>query len=97
MLYLVYAESANYAGYGQHFVVEAPNAGEVEALVSDDIEDYFYEQDSDQLKEELAEEEWEAIDTYGSIERVEEFGPEHEQWKYYQDPTQAEFYWKVNV
>jgi hypothetical protein len=90
MLYLIYAESANYAGYGQHFVVEAEAEEEAKELAEAEIEDYFYQQDQDQLEEEDVE-----VHTYGSIVRVEEFGPGHDEWQYYLDPGQAQFYTKV--
>ena len=52
MLYLIYAESANYCGYGQHFVVEALHKVGAEDLAVDAIDEYFYEQDEEQLLEE---------------------------------------------
>jgi hypothetical protein len=94
MLYIVYCESANYAGYGQYFVVEAQSKAEAGFLVEPVAEDYFREQDEDQLVEE-------ALDldgmSYSTIETVEVFNELHYSWKYYQDPGQAEFYIKVNL
>lgn len=92
MLYLAYCESAHYCGYGQHFVVEAENASEAEVPLEDAANEYFYEQDSDHLEEDGIYE-----GPYYSLIRVEEFGPAHDCWKYYQDPSQEEFYTKVNV
>lgn len=94
MLYIVYAESANYAGYGQHFVVEADNESEAEELVLDATEDYFREQDESQLEEEGHD-----MDgmMFATVQTVEEFNPEHDSWKYYKDPSQTEFYIKVNL
>ena len=92
MLYLVYAESANYAGYGQYFVVEAEDEQEAEVLAADAIEEFFYDQDDEQLQEEGEEPEF-----YGSVGRIEEFSTEHEQWGYYTDPIQSLHYIKVNV
>ena len=94
MLYLVYCESANYCGYGQHFVVEAPDRYTAESLVEPMAEDYFYEQDGPQLEEEEIDQEGMV---YSSIMQVEEFGPEHADWKYYMQPDQAAFYTKVNL
>lgn len=94
MLYLIYAESANYCGYGQHFVVKAFDKSEAETLVESAVEEYFFEQDNDQIQEEHGED---FEDPYGNIIRIEEFGPEHDTWKFYQDPSQAEFYIEVNV
>ena len=94
MLYLIYAESANYCGYGMHFVVEADCESDAHAAAEMSIEEYFYEQDSEECQEDYGD----GFDgPYGSVVRIEEFGPEHGSWKFYQDPTQSEFYWKVNI
>jgi hypothetical protein len=89
MLYIVYCESANYAGYGQHFVVEANYVAHAEELVLDVAEEYFREQDEAQLEEEGHD-----LDgmMYASIMTCEEFNEAHDSWKYYTDPSQAEFY-----
>ena len=94
-LYLVYAESANYCGYGQHFVVRAYSKEEAEQAADDSIQEYFYEQDVDHLQEEYGED-FEDISFFGHPVRTEEFTPEHDSWKFYIDPSQAEFYIKVN-
>ena len=93
MLYIIYAESANYCGYGQHFVVEADNVFQAEELAEQACDDYFREQDEEQLEEEGYD-----LDgmTYSNIMTTELFNAEHDSWKYYQDPSQAEFYIKVN-
>ena len=93
MLYLIYAESANYAGYGQHFVVEAADEDEARSAAEDAINEYFYEQDGEQLEEEDVD----CEGFYGSICSCEEFGPGHKTWEFYLDPSQDEFYTKVNV
>jgi hypothetical protein len=93
MLYIIYAESANYAGYGQYFVVEADDEVEAEDRVLDACEDYFREQDESQLEEE--EHDLDGM-MYSSIQTIEPFDAAHDSWKYYQDPSQAEFYIKVN-
>lgn len=91
MLYLVYAESANYCGYGQHFVVEAEYEVEAEELVYPESEGYFYEQDAQQLEEEGIDE-----GSYSHIKTIEEFDETHYYWKLYQDPSRSELYIKVN-
>ena len=53
--YLVYWESANYAGYGEHWVVEAENEDEAQEITGERAEDFFYEQDSEQYLEENGE------------------------------------------
>ena len=94
MLFIVYAESANYAGYGQRFVVEASNTFEAEDLAQIAANDYFLEQDRDQLEEEGVD-----LDDvlFSTIETVEKFDENHECWQFYLDPSQEEFYYKVNL
>jgi hypothetical protein len=93
MLYIAYVESANYAGYGQHFVIKAETITEAETLLEAPAEDYFLEEDRDQLEEEGVD-----LDTitYASIRSLEEFNELHECWQFYLTPGQAEFYYKVN-
>jgi hypothetical protein len=93
MLYIIYCESANYCGYGQHFVVAADSEAQAEELALDACEDYFREQDESQLEEEGYD-----LDgmMYSSIMTTEPFDAAHDSWKYYQDPGQTEFYIKVN-
>jgi len=93
MLWIIYAESALYCGYGQHFVVEALNKSSAEFLADADMQEYFYEQDYDQAVEEGQKAE---AGTY-SIMSCEPFGPDHESWEFYCDPGQSEFYTRVNV
>lgn len=94
MLYIIYAESANYACYGQHFVVDATSIYNASEQVLHAAEDYFFEQDEDQLIEDGYDEE---EGPFADIKSIQPFGPEHEYWKFYQDPTQDEFYIKVNL
>jgi hypothetical protein len=93
MLYIVYAKSANYAGYGQHFVVAAENYTQAEDLAQDYIEEFYREQDEYQLVEEGHD-----LDgmVFGSIETTEPFNQGHDLYKYYKDPSQEQFYIKVN-
>lgn len=53
-LYIVYFESANYAGYGQHCLVWATNVDDAMSndLVNQYAEEVYYEQDQDQYTEE---------------------------------------------
>lgn len=92
MLWLIYAESAHYCGYGQHFVVEAETDETAEIHAEHAINDYFYEQDGDQLLED-------DIDCDGcfyTICSIEQFDETHESWDWYNDPDQSEFYIRVN-
>lgn len=93
MLYLVYCESAHYCGYGQHWVVDAIDEYDADYQVQPLADEYFFEQDEEQLVED-------GLDTegiYATVKTIEEFGPEHDSWKHYQDPKQEQFYIKVNV
>lgn len=92
MLWLIYCESANYCGYGQHFVVEADSEEEAREKVFDSAEEYFYEQDGEQLEEDGV-----LYDCYSTIESVEPFDQSHRDWKYYKDPSQSEFYIEVDT
>lgn len=92
MLYLIYAESVNYCGYGQHFVTEALSEDHAKEKVEGAVEEYFFEQDQDQILEEYGPD---YDECYGTIISVEPFDPTHESWKFYKDPTQSEFYIKV--
>lgn len=92
MLYIIYAESAQYAGYGQHFIVKANSIAQAEELVEDSANEYFYELYMDELEEDGLTEEG----TFYSICSVEEFTEQHECWKYYKDPSQSVFYTEAN-
>lgn len=81
MLFLVYAESANYVGYGEYFVVEAANSEDASDLVKPGAESYFYEQDYDQLLEDFGVDGANDME-YSSIVSVEEFNTEHPDWVY---------------
>lgn len=90
MLWLIYAESATYTSYGQHFVVEAEDSWQAEALAESAIEEYFVEEDHDDIVADGLE-----VDTYGTIINICEFDETHEQWEFYKDPSQSGFYIQV--
>ena len=92
MLWLIYAESAHYCGYGQHFVVEADHVETAEIRAEHAINDYFYEQDGDQLLEDGVD----ADECLYTICSIEQFDETHESWAWYNDPDQSEFYIRVN-
>lgn len=50
--YVVYFESANYCGYGEHAVVWAKDDEEARDLVAPFADDFYYEQDWAQYEEE---------------------------------------------
>jgi hypothetical protein len=90
MLYIIYAESAQYCGYGQHFVVSAETKELAEALAEYTMQEYFYELYQEELEEDNIEDE-----CLYSVQMIEEFHESHELWKYYQDPSQREFFTRV--
>lgn len=94
MLYILYYESANYCGYGQHAVVRADNETEAQLLADGPMEDYFCDQDQDQYIEEHGDDEYVI---WANMLTCEELSPEHESWKYVVNPDQAQFYEFVGV
>ena len=75
MNYLVYFESANYAGCCEHILVDADNAQQAEDYISSYAEEVYYEQDSSQLEEDEND-----TEVYSSVISVEEFDESHELW-----------------
>jgi len=75
MNYLVYFESANYAGCGEYILVDADNAQQAEDYISSYAEEAYYEQDSSQLEEDEND-----TDVYSLVISVEEFDESHELW-----------------
>lgn len=96
MLFLIYAASSVYDGYGQHFVVRADDEDQAEDLAFISIEDYFYEVDKDYYAEDIGEGECEDP-PYSCIIHINEFTPEHPQWQYYVDDINDEMFYRVNV
>ena len=92
-LWVIYFESANYCGYGEHCVVKAETEDEAREVASGYAEDFYYEQDSDQYYEDYAEEDPEY---WADIKTVELFDETHESWKYFKDPKQSSFYPLIN-
>lgn len=72
-LYLVYFESAHYAGYGEHILVWAKDAMDAEAAISD----YADEQDGDQMEEDGTDD-----GVYSSIMSIELFDESHKDWEH---------------
>lgn len=71
--YLVYTESANYAGAGEWFITKAADIDEAEMKVSGAAEEYWMEQDQDQYLDEYGDED--GVD-YSTIQRIYEFSAE---------------------
>lgn len=77
-LYLVYFESANYAGYGEHILVEAESEDAAREAVDPYANEFYYAEDAQQLEEE----EIDCEGFYATIVSVEEFNESHESWEY---------------
>lgn len=82
-LYLVYFESANYAGYGEHVLVWATDELDAEIVIGDYAEEFYYEQDGAQLEEDEND-----TDVYASICSVELFDESHKDWDLKESFTQ---------
>lgn len=93
-LWLIYFESANYWGYGEHCVVQADSEDDAREIAYDHCNDFYYEQDSEQYIEENGSDE--DVGSWADIQTCEEFDESHEYWKFYIDPGQSSFYPKLN-
>lgn len=93
MLWLIYAQSATYASYGQYFVVEAEDSYQAEGLVLPYVEEYFIEQDLDDLVSDGLESEG----PYGAVISITEFDESHEDWKFFKDPKQSSHYIQIKA
>lgn len=93
-LYVIYFESANYMGYGQHCLVWAVDEHEAESEASSYMDEVCRNQDYEQFVEENGEEAAEEAFWYSveSVELLKGSGLE----KYADDPSQSEFYPVVN-
>ena len=94
MLWLAYFESANYCGYGEYCVVEASSEEEANEIASSYAEEQYFEQDNEQYVEEHGDEE-EPVH-WANIHWAVPFDESHDCWKYYIDPTQKQFFPKIN-
>ena len=77
MLWLVYFESANYAGYGEHRLVEAETEDQARDIIEPIAEEYYWDEDHEQLEDDGYD-----LDNciFATITSVEEFTPDHEDW-----------------
>lgn len=94
-LWLLYYESATYAGYGQHAVVRATNVIEAEMQADPYMEIYFSAQDGDQYEEENGTDDY--PDQWASFVSCEPLDYTHPSWNWINDPGQAQFYEFVGV
>lgn len=88
-LYIIYFESANYCGYGEHVVVWASDEQEAEKKAESYMDDIMYEQD---YEEYLKENDGEEADIWYVVKTVELL-VDSGSYKFYKDPEQrAAFY-----
>lgn len=94
-LYVVYFESANYAGYGEHCLVWATSEQDAKDEAADWAEEFYYDQDNSQFEEEHEGEECEMwADVKTAFPLASEEGKDFR--RYLADPTQAQHYPIVN-
>lgn len=93
-LFILYFESANYCGYGYHAVVRAHNPEDAYDKASPFMEDYFMEQDQDQLIEDAGDPD-DAV--WSNMISCEVLDKNHEDWQYVIDPGQESFYEFIGV
>lgn len=93
-LWIIYFESANYCGYGEHCLVLAEDEDEARELSVDYAEQHYREEDEEQYIDEYGEDDGVI---WSSIISCEEFTPEHDSWKFAWDPEQAHFYERINL
>ena len=89
-LFLIYYESAHWCGAGNHVVVWAYDEDDAREAADLHMEEHMRDLYSDEYNEEDG-------DNYDdesavSVITCEELGPEHEDWKFFQDSSQSSFY-----
>lgn len=91
--FLIEYENAHWCGASGTFcVVNANSADEAVMIASDHMEEEMRELFAEEYSEEDPHEDESAV----SVTYVEEFDETNENWKWYQDPTQSQFYPEVN-
>lgn len=91
-LYLIDYECSQWCGGQSNVVVWAESAGAAILKASDYMEEAMLELFSTEFQELEEEEGVEFEDSAVSINSVEKFDPQHDEWGFFQDPTQSEFY-----
>lgn len=90
---MVYFESANYAGYGEHCLVWASSEDEARSEASDYAEEFYYEQDEAKF---LEEHECENTDMWATIIYTAPLAKFPNVQEYIKHPIQSTFYPIVN-
>lgn len=100
-MYIIEYNSAHWCGASHQCVVWAKSAEQAEDLAGLFMEEHLRELYSDEYNVDYDEDEG----LYGEYDdesayqvvSVEPFGPAHDCWEYFQDPTQAEFYPQIGT
>lgn len=92
-MWLIDYENAHWCGGQLNVVVHADSADEALYLAEDHMADEQRELFSEEYGESVREDEEYSDECPYTVNSVEAFGPEHEEWKFFQDPIQrANFY-----
>lgn len=86
-LYLIDYECAHWCGGPSNVVVWAEGEDDAREVASYHMEEEMRELFSDEYEDEEHDDE-----SSVSVISVEEFGPDHEEWKFFLDPSQSQFY-----
>lgn len=92
-LYLIDYESAHWCGGSSNVVVWAENKNHASELAEVHMEEDMRELFSGEYA--LTEDEegdWYTEESAVSVNSVEEFGPTHDEWQFFLDPSQSQFY-----
>ena len=90
-LFLITYESAHWCGASDtKVVVYAESSGDALIKASDHMEEEMWELFADEYMDDGLEDRPE--DSLVSVSNVEEFDQNHEEWKYFKDPSQSQFY-----
>lgn len=77
--YLVYFESANYAGYGEHRIVWAEDEDGAHDQALTLAEEYYYDEDADQILLDFGDD---FEEPYGNVVSVDVYYPGHDSWQF---------------
>lgn len=86
-LYLIDYECAHWCGGQSNVVVWAEDEDDAREVASYHMEEEMRELFSDEYEDEEHDDE-----SSVSVNSVEEFGPAHDEWRFFLDPSQSQFY-----
>lgn len=91
-LYLIDYECAHFCGGQSNVVVKANSPEEAEEKACNHMSEEMNELFSDEYQEEYGEDYGDMDECFYSVNSVEEFDPKHEEWQFFDDPSQEQFY-----